>query len=166
MRIVRLGLALVLGLAACRVDPNRSPVCGLNQVVGPRLIQEQMTNARALLTDAPRGLPDVVPARVVGTRDTTRVVRGMAEGQLALIYEDSTFPRLVDDSSVYGLLVVDDSTDRVIGLLVYESQRPPKDYPTIGLVSHEAALIPLYGVRVNWAGVSNPRCPLLGNPVS
>jgi hypothetical protein len=160
------GAALALALAACRVDPHRSPVCGLQLLVGPRLIQDQMTNALALLTDAPRGLSDVLPARVVGKPDTTRVIRGTAEGQLALIYQDTTFPKVDNDSSVYGLLVVDDSTDRVIGLLVYESPRPPKNYPTIGLVSHDAVLIPLYGVRVNWAGVSNPRCPLFGSPTS
>jgi len=166
MTFRRSGALLALLLAACRVDPSRSPVCGLQMLAGPRLIQEQLSNARALLAAAPRGLSDVLPARVAGRSDTARAVRGVSQDQLALIFEGPYFPTVVNDSSAYGLLVVDDSSDRVVGLLVYESARPPKDYPTIGLVVHDPATVPLYGVRLNWASVSNPRCPLLGAPTS
>jgi len=166
MTSIRLGTLLVLTLAGCKVDPSKSPVCGMQMLAGPKLIQDQLSNVRALLTDAPRGLSDLVPARVAGRSDTAHAVRGVTQDQLALIYEGSYFPAVINDSSVYGLLVVDDSTDRVVGLLVYESARPPKDYPSIGVVAHGAVSVPLYGVRVNWASVSNPRCPLLGSPTS
>ena len=159
----RLGAALALILAACSVDRRRSPVCGFELLAGPRLIQDRLNDARALLTDAPRGLPDVMPARVAGQADTARAIRGSSQGQLALIFEGAYFPTGITDSTVYGLLVVDDSTERVIGLLVYEGIAPPIQFPRIGLVSHEAATIPLFGVRVNWANIYNPRCPLLGS---
>lgn len=164
--VIRSGFLLVFILTACKVDPSKSPVCGMQMLVGPRLIQEQLSNARALITDAPRGLSDVLPARVAGRSDTAHVIRGVSQGQLALIYEGASFPTVVNDSSVYGVLVVDDSTDRVVGLLVYESARPPKDFPSIGIVVHDPVTIPLYGVRVNWADASNPRCPLLGSPTA
>lgn len=165
MRSIRLGAVLAVTLAACSVDRRRSPVCGFEMLAGPRLIQDRLNDVRALLTDAPRGLPDVLPARVAGQADTAHAIRGESQGgQLALVYQGSYFPPGITDSTVYGLLVVDDSSDRVIGLLVYEGIVPPKDYPRIGVVAHDAATVPLYGVRLNWAGIYNPRCPLLGSP--
>ncbi len=160
----RLGAGVALTLAACAVDKSRSPVCGFEQFVGPRLIQDRLNDARALLTDAPRGLPGLLPARVAGRADTAHAIKGVAGGQLALVYVGNYFPSdtLITDTTVYGLLVVDDSSERVIGLLVYEGIAPPKEYPRIGVVAHEAVTIPLFGVRVNWAKLYNPRCPLLG----
>jgi hypothetical protein len=166
MRSYRLGAALALTLAACSFDPRRSPVCGFELLAGPRLIQDRLNDARALLTDAPRGLPDVLPARVAGRADTAHAIRGTAQGQLALVYEGAYFPPGISDSTVYGLLVVDDSSERVIGLLVYEGLSPPKQYPRIGVVAHDAVTVPLFGVRVNWASIYNPRCPLLGSAPS
>ena len=63
-----------------------------------------------------------------------------------------------------AILVVDDSTQRAQGLLIYESRRPPEGYPSIGALTGADRTIPLYGVRVDWANVSNPKCPLLGAP--
>jgi len=51
-------------------------------------------------------------------------------------------------------------------VLLYEGQRPPKSYPALGTVSGGDKTIPLYGVRVDWRGVSNPQCPLLGSPAT
>lgn len=64
----------------------------------------------------------------------------------------------------YGLLVVDDSSERAQGVLVYESEVPRGD-PTLGSLAGVDRSIPLFGVRVAWAGVNNPRCPLLGTPM-
>jgi len=169
MNPIRLGAVFTLALAACSVDQRRSPVCGLEMLAGPRLIQERLNDARAILTDAPRGLPDVLPARVAGQSDTAHAIRGEAQaGQLALVYDGTYFPRGITDTTVYGLLVVDDSSDRVIGLLVYEGLAPPRDYPRIGIVTHahDGATVPLFGVRLNWARIYNPRCPLLGSPTT
>ena len=92
---------------------------------------------------------------------------------LVMEYQGLSFPPA---GIGYGLLVVDDSTQRAQGVLIYESQRPPNTYPQLGEVSVSgggggggaeagARSAPLYGVRVDWAGVSNPRCPLLGAAV-
>jgi hypothetical protein len=48
-------------------------------------------------------------------------------------------------------------------VLIYESTIP-RNYPQLGTVTGADHGVPLFGVRVNWAGVSNPRCPLLGTP--
>ncbi len=160
---------LALAATACGGDGGRSPVCGFAQVAGPALIQDRLRNARALLTDAPRGLPGRLPARVVGQQLQDEVQVGYTErsasGQLVLSYQGPGFHvRAVNDTMTYGVLVVDDTSERAMGILVYETRRPPPDYPQLGTLEGTggATVVPVYGVRVNWAGTSNPRCPLLG----
>ncbi|OLC05771.1 MAG: hypothetical protein AUH42_06815 [Gemmatimonadetes bacterium 13_1_40CM_70_11] len=149
--------------AACGGDRSRTASCGLAQLAGPALIQQQLTIAPSVLTDPPRGLPDSMPARVVGVQVQGHVLVAYAGGRLALGYAGEAFPAgSVSDTTTYGLLVVDDSTQRAQGVLVYESHRPPKTYPQLGTLTGADRTIPLYGVRVDWAGVNNPRCPLLG----
>ena len=80
--------------------------------------------------------------------------------------ESLTVARTLDPETSRMSIVVDiDSTQRAQGVLIYESQRPPKTYPQLGEVSGGDHSVPLHGVRVDWAGVSNPRCPLLGAAV-
>ena len=80
-------------------------------------------------------------------------------------YQGAGFPTTsVSDTTAYAVLVVDDSTQRAQGVLIYESHRPPEGYPSIGSLTGQDRTMPVYGVRVDWAGVSNPKCPLLGAP--
>src|SRR2546428_13984596 len=58
-------LFLVLAAAACGRGSGGSPTCGLAMLAGPSLITSQLANARAVLTDPPRGIPDSLPARVI-----------------------------------------------------------------------------------------------------
>lgn len=149
---------------SCGRDGSHSPTCGMAQFIGPSLIQNQLTLAPFVLTEAPRGLPASLPARVAGgTVQQSAVSISYSGSQLAMTYQGANFPPYPTDSTVYALLVVDDSTQRAQGVLLYEGQRPPKSYPHIGTVSGGDKTVPLYGVRVNWPSVSNPRCPLLGS---
>ena len=161
-----------LGPLACSVDPHRSPVCGMALLVGPRLILEQISTARSLLTDAPRGLPTTLPARVVGGSDSTFASVSSDRDQVVLEYQGGKLPVATydsaggtHDSTVFGVLLVDDSTATVEGVLIFERPRPPKEYVQIGRLADGDRSVPFYGLRVNWASVSNPRCPLLGKPV-
>jgi len=140
-----------------------SPTCGLAQVVGPTLIQQQMINPPAVLTEPPRGLSPTLPARVVGQPDqgTVLIARADSAHTLVMGYQGLGFPAAPGG---YGLLVVDDSTERAQGVLIYESEAP-RGEPVLGSVTGVDRSVPLFGVRVSWAGVSNPRCPLLGPPV-
>ncbi len=160
-------LITALALAHCAGDRSRSPTCGLALIAGPALIQQQLVHAPYVLTEAPRGLPGTLPARVAGYSQQGEVVVAYGRGRLTMAYQGPGFPTAsISDSTVYGLLVVDDSTQRAQGVLIYESRRPPKSYPQLGEVSGSERSIPLYGVRVDWKSVSNPRCPLLGAAVS
>ena len=169
MRPALLALASLSLAAACGGDRGRSPVCGFALVAGPALIQDRLREARALLTGAPRGLPARLPVRVVGQQQQDDVQVRYAErngsGQLVLSYQGPGFQaRYANDSTTYAVLVVDDTSERAMGLLVYETPRPPPAYPQLGTMEGAGKTVPVYGVRVSWAGTSNPRCPLLGPP--
>ena len=150
-------LALTVAVAACGGDASRSPACGLALIAAPTLIQQQLLNARAVILDAPRGLPDSLPAMVIQQTQAAVRVGYDAEGRIVMGYEGPGFPT----RGGYGLLVVDDTSHRAVGVLIFESEEP-KQHPHRGTITGAAAVLNLYGVRVDWASVSNPRCPLLG----
>ena len=150
---------------SCGGDRSRSPTCGMAQLIGPSLIQDRLRLLPFVLTDAPRGLPGTLPIRVVGTPQQSTVAVTYAKGALTMEYQGAGFPATsVSDSTAYAILVVDDSTQRAVGVLIYESRRPPEGYPSVGALTGGDRTLPLYGVRVDWANVSNPKCPLLGTP--
>ena len=135
------------------------------QLIGPSLIQDQLRHLPFVLTAAPRGLPGTLPVRVAGVSQQTTVQVTDAKSGLTMEYQGAGFPGgSMSDSTGYALLVVDDSTQRAEGVLIYESRRPPPGYPSIGTLVSGPQTVPLYGVRVEWANVSNPKCPLLGAP--
>ena len=140
-----------------------SPTCGIAALAGPALITSQLSNARAVLTDPPRGVPDSLPALVIQqkSRDNGAViVTRDAEGKVSMLYRGAGFtPR------GYGLLVVDDTSQRAMGVLVLD-QEEPAHHPAIGSIVGGGAVLNLYAVRVDWASVSNPRCPLFGPPTT
>ena len=157
--------AAFLATACAGGDRSRSPTCGMALLIAPSLIQEQLKRPPFVLTETPRGLPGSLPVRVAGTTQPNTVLVTYAKGALTMDFQGTGFPAAsVSDSSVYALLVVDDSTQRAQGVLVYESRRPPPEYPSIGQLVAGDRSIPLYGVRVEWVNVSNPRCPLFGAP--
>ena len=150
---------------SCGGDRSRSPTCGMAQLIGPSLIQDRLRHLPFVLTDAPRGLPGTLPVRVVGMTQQATVLVTYTRGTLMMEYPGAGFPAgSVSDSTAYALLVVDDSTQRAQGVLIYESRRPPEGYPSIGALTGQDRTVPVYGVRVDWAGVSNSKCPLLGAP--
>src|SRR5207249_4608379 len=79
-----------------------------------------------VLTDAPRGLSASLPTIVAGTSHQGEVTVAYEGPRLALTYQGPSFPPFPTDSAVYGVLVVDDSTQRAQGVLIYESVRPPR----------------------------------------
>jgi hypothetical protein len=156
-------LLLVLVAAGCGRGSGGSPTCGIAALAGPSLITSQLTNARAVLTDPPRGAPDSLPALVIllKSRDYGAVIVGRdAEGKISMQYRGQGFP-----ARGYGLLVVDDTSQRAMGVLVLD-QEDPQGHPAIGTIVGGSTALNLFGVRVDWASVSNPRCPLFSAPAS
>lgn len=161
LRLYVLG-ALAILVGACGGDASRSPACGLSFIASPTLIREQLRNPRAIITDAPRGLPDSLPAMVIRQKQgAVRVVYDPQGKLLIMEYAGDSFPT----RGGYGLLVVDDTSHRAVGVLFYDSEEPT-DHPKLGTVTGGTATVLLYGVKVDWANVSNPKCPILGAPIS
>lgn len=152
-------VTVVIALAACRSEGAGAAACGLVQTTGPFIVQQQLDQPRQILTAAPRGLPAELPARVVGQREGRVAIAYSAE-QIAATFSGDGFP--ADPTIGFGLLVVDDTSQRVVGVLIYDAAAP-RERPQLGYVTAGERSIPLFGVRVSWDGVSNPRCPLLGD---
>ena len=154
--------SLLLAVACGRGGSSGSPTCGIALIAGPALIQQQLSNARAVLTDPPRGLPDSLPALVIQQKTGAGavIVGKDAEGKISMQYRGPGFP-----AQGYGLLVVDDTSQRAMGVIVYESQEPTR-HPRIGTIIGGSSALNVYGVRVDWSNVSNPRCPLFGAPTT
>ena len=97
-------LALLAALAACGGGERRgAAACGIAQLAGPAIVQQQLDNPRQILTAAPVGLPAELPARVIGQREARVAVSYVGE-QLAAAYAGDGFPR--DPRVGFGLLVV------------------------------------------------------------
>ncbi|HKW39767.1 MAG TPA: hypothetical protein VJN39_00835, partial [Gemmatimonadales bacterium] len=126
-------LVLTYLVASCGGDRSHSPTCGMARLIGPSLIQERLKRSPFVLTEAPRGLPGSLPVLIAGTALQSTVQVSYNRGALTMEYQGAGFPATaVSDTTVYALLVVDDSTQRTQGVLIYESQRPPPSYPSLG----------------------------------
>ena len=128
---------------------------------GPTMIRERFLNPLAVIVDAPVGLPPALPARVAGHAAAGGAEVSYQGRQLVTEFQGAEFPTRPG----YALLVVDDTSQRAMGVLIYDAD-PPTEHPRIGTVRSGDRSVPLYGVLVDWARVSNPRCPLLGMPVT
>src|SRR5207245_279723 len=115
---------------------------------GPRSIHPTGTSLPCVPTDAARVPCASLPALVAGTSHQGEVTVAYQGARLALTYQGPSFPPFPTDSAVYGVLVVDDSTQRAQGMLIYESVRPPPSFPQLGTVRGGGTdkTIPLYGV--------------------
>lgn len=154
------GLAVVL-LGACGGDRSRSPTCGMALLIGPSVVMRTFEIPNAVIAEVPRGLPSSLPGRVVAQpAPGTATIELGSTGQLVVAYRGIGFPT---PGSGYALLVVDDSTSRAEGVLVFEST-PRGQAPQLGTVTDGANTVALYGVRLKYADVSNPRCPLFAAP--
>src|SRR3989442_9308912 len=92
-----LSLFGLLTAAACSRGSGGSPTCGLAMLAGPSLIASQLANARAVLTDPPRGIPDSLPARVIEQKagsggDRAGIVGGETPGHNLLQLPGPRFP--------------------------------------------------------------------------
>jgi len=150
-----------LAFAACSGDRSRSPACGLAQLAGPMQMKEELRNVRSAIGEVPRGLPGTLPAKVVGFPAGLAAVGYGPDGSLVIEFAGQGFPA---SPASFALLVVDDSSARVEGILVYDSEPPVTGLPRLGTVTSGRVTVPLYGVRLVYARVSNPRCPLFAQP--
>lgn len=147
-------IAVLAIASACEGNPENSAACGFASIAGASMASQQLQNRHAWLVQPPRDLKPVMPARIVGYGTTRALVSQGPEG-LVLGFEGQGFPT----TPGFGVLLVDDSTEATRGVLIYDKEEQDA-IPKLGTISGASSTIPLYGMRVNWGMVSDPRCPL------
>lgn len=150
-----LAYMIAAGVIACTDYSENSATCGFLSMAGATKVLQFMENVHAILRDAPPDLEGTVGARVVGY-GTAHAVAAQGPIGAILSYEGEGLPTVPG----FGLVLVDDSSEVVRGVLIFETE-PPRGYPQIGTIASAAATLPLFAIRVNWNIVSDPRCPLI-----
>jgi hypothetical protein len=147
----------VLALAACGGERDRenTVTCGLQALAAANAVLDRFQAATTLLEEPPDGLLGVVPARVIGF-GTGRALTAEGEHGIVAGFEGEGFPVRPG----FGVVLVDDSTEAVRGIVIFETGGPA-DYPQIGTVSSATHTVPLYAMMVRWSNVSTEQCPLL-----
>ena len=138
-------LSLIIGwlfVAACG-GRSRVPPCGLGTAAAPTVILQRL-DAGYALSEVPRGLPERLPARVINERQQGEVLVAYEGNRLMLGYQGPGFP--TDTTLAFGLLLVDDSTQRVPGVLIYGSstvpRRPSESASTLAAVNVAPGAVP------------------------
>jgi hypothetical protein len=147
---------LSLALVACGGGRNseNSAICGITAVAQANRVLEQFQARTTVLDSAPPGLEGTVAARVVGY-GTGQALAARAQEGMVLGFEGEGFPA----NPGFAVTLVDDSSEVVQGVLVFENAGPA-DYPQIGTISSPTSTLPLYAMRITWSRVSDQRCPL------
>ena len=149
----------LLTLAACS-PPNRgenSAICGITMLAAGARVMDQITLPHMALTEPPEALHEgIVPARVVGYGTTAAVTSLADDGSVTVTYLGEGFP----SRPGFGAALVDDSSEVLRGILIWDAEPPPADYPRIGTITNTSTTMPLIGVSVNWPSVTSDRCPL------
>ncbi|MSR06622.1 MAG: hypothetical protein EXR93_06095 [Gemmatimonadetes bacterium] len=161
MRIALFTVTVLLA-TGCGSNPENSASCGFASIAGASMTAQQLRNRHAWLNVPPSDLKSVVAARVVGFGTARALVAHGTDG-LVLGYEGQGFPTRPG----FGILLVDDSSEVTKGLLIFDKEEQD-GIPKLGTISGSTSTIPIYGLRVNWSGVSDPRCPMFAklNPDS
>jgi hypothetical protein len=152
-------LAMIAGIAGCapRDRSENSAICGITMLASATRIIEQLNQVESALSEAPEELlQDRFPARVIGYGTTAAVASPADEGGVAAMYTGEGFPA----EPGFGVALVDDSSEVFRGVLIWDKEPPPAQYPTIGTIGDNNVTMPLIAVLINWESVNSERCPL------
>jgi hypothetical protein len=150
-----LTVAVVL-MAGCDRPAGRVPAtCGVAALAAASNLLEQFTIPNQTLAAPPNTLPERLVARVIADGALPAVV-GRTDSLLVIGVEGNP-PAGVRLG--FGVLVVD-TQERVMGMALYEGD-PIPGAPRLGEVSVGGASIPLIGVQVDPAKITDPSCPSL-----
>jgi hypothetical protein len=148
--------AVLAAVAGCeRPSGGASAICGVATVAAATTLLEQFTIPNQTLAAPPVSLPERTVARVIGDGAFAAVV-GRTDS-LLVIGVEGTPPATAKPG--FGVLVVD-LQDRVVGVALYQGD-PISGAPRLGEVSLAGSSIPLIGVQVDPAKITDPKCPSL-----
>jgi len=156
MRWILVGVVATVAVGCGGGNPENRAACGFSAMAGATMVLDQLRAGTKILDALPAGVVGTVPARVVGYGTVPALAAEGAEGAV-IGFEGEGFPA----TPGFGLVLVEDSAEVFKGVLIYDLD-PPRGLPQLGVVSAGSSAIPLFGTRVTWAAVSEPRCPLFG----
>jgi hypothetical protein len=149
-------LSLLALVSGCERPAGGVPsTCGVAALAAATTLLEQFTVPNQTLAAPPGSLPERTVARVIADGAFPAVV-GRTDSLLVIGVEGNP-PATAKPG--FGVLVVDPQ-DRVIGLALYEGN-PITGAPKLGEVSLAGRSIPLIGVQVDPAKITDPSCPSL-----
>jgi hypothetical protein len=143
-------------VAGCERPADRvPPTCGVAAIAAATNLLEQFTIANQTLSQPPSSLPERTAVRLAAGSAFPAVV-GRTDSLLVVGVEGNP-PAGVKPG--FGVLVVDQG-ERVMGVMLYEGN-PISGAPRLGQVSVAGGAVPLIGVQVDPAKISDPSCPAL-----
>lgn len=145
---------LTIAVLACGRG-EAPPSCGLNAVLGPRVLLDEFSIPNQTLIAPPQKLPEKLVARLAVGPAYSAIV-GRADSQW-VIGVNGALPAKTQPS--FGVLVIDKSNDTPMGVLLFEGAEV-EGAPTIGTVSVGPFVVPLTGVKVDPSRIQDPSCPL------
>jgi hypothetical protein len=145
--------ALLLGCD--RTSGGTPATCGVAALAAATTLLEQFTIPNQTLAAPPASLPERTVARVIADGAFPAVV-GRTDSLLIIGIEGNP-PATAKPG--FGVLVAD-QRERVVGVALYEGQ-PITGAPRLGQVSLAGTTIPLIGVQVDPAKITDPSCPSL-----
>lgn len=149
-------LPVLLTVVGCERPAGRiPPTCGVAALAAATTLLEQFTIPNQTLTAPPSSLPERTVARVVADGAFPAVI-GRTDSLLVVGVEGNP-PATVKPG--FGVLVVD-LKERVNGVALYEGD-PIPGAPRLGEVSLAGGSVPLIGVQVDAAKITDPNCPSL-----
>jgi len=148
-----LALFTIALLACGRGDAP--PPCGLNAVLGPRVLLDEFSTPNQTLATPPEHLPEKLVARMAVGPAYSAIV-GRADSQWVIGVNGALPPKI---QANFGVLVIDKGSDKPLGVLLYEAAEVD-GAPHIGTVSVGASVIPLIGIRIDPTRIQDSVCPL------
>lgn len=149
-----LALALITLTACGRTPAGEGPACGMAAVFGPAMLLGEFATPGQTLGAPPDSLPPRLVARLVAGPALPAVVG--RDRDRWTVGVDGRTPYAF--SPGFGVLV-EDTADRPLGVLVYEGEIV-RGAPILGHVAVADTLVPLIGIALPPERFQDPRCPV------
>ncbi len=151
----RLALLVLSSFACDRSADSIPPTCGLAALAAASTLLEQFTIPNQTMVDPPATLPERTVVRIAADGAFPAVV-GRTDSMLVVGVEGNP---PAGTKPGFGVLVTDPQ-ERVMGVMLFEGT-PIPGAPTLGSVSVGSGSIPLIGIQVDQARITDPKCPAL-----
>lgn len=147
----------MLALSGC-AERQGSALCGIVLLASPAVVMDQFAVARQTLSFPPRYDAEEIPVRFAAG-ELVRGLVGMTDTLMVIGVDQETRDQTVPG---FGVIITDLGGD-VKGVMIFEGD-PIPGAPILGRVQVRDRTAPLIGVRMDYARIDDPRCPIFPAP--